>query len=121
MVKLEQLKGEVERALQCVYEGLGLFGLGFKDWVVTEKDTILKPKPKLKPKPNSKRLGLVTNHGSERKPKIQFSKVGSYSGLDEGCRASSFPNLVFASSEVVLISVASPKVVLLSSFASEDI
>ncbi len=50
-----------------MYEGLDLFGSGSKDSAVTEKATILKPKPK----PNSKRLGLVTDHGSERRPRHQ--------------------------------------------------
>jgi hypothetical protein len=117
-VKLEQLKGEVERALQCVYEGLELFGPGSKDWIINEKATILKPKPKSKPKkavklraiklvhklkPNSKRLGLATYHGSEHKPKIQSNNVGLFPRLDEGCRALSFPSLVFPSPDVVLL------------------
>jgi hypothetical protein len=115
-VKLERLKGEVERALHCVYEGLDLFGLG-KDWV-SEK---LKPKPKTqpktkfksktkkgvklrtfrllrKPKPNS-----VTDLGTVRKPKTHSSKVGSSLGLDEGCEAPSVLNRINASPEVVLL------------------
>jgi hypothetical protein len=119
-VKLEQLKGEVEWALLCVYEGLDMFGLSSKDWVflslslsLSLKATILKPKPK----PNSKRLGLVMKHGE---PKIQSSKVETFC-LDEGCRAPSLPILVSDLSEVVLIPVALPEVVILLASTFEDV
>lgn len=71
-----------------------------------------KPKPKL-------RLGIASEDGYVRKPKIQSSKVESFLGLVEGCGASSLPDLVSASPEVVLTLVASPEVVLNPMASSE--
>jgi hypothetical protein len=103
--KLEQLKGEVERALRSVCDGLDLLGPGSKGVLNLKPKPKSKPKKgvkfktfKLVPKPKPKqRLGFVPDHGYVRKPKIQSSKVGSFSGLVEGCGAPSFPKLVSAS------------------------
>jgi hypothetical protein len=103
--KLERLKGEVERALHSVYEGLDLFGPG-EGWA--PEKAILKPKPKTqpksvklrsfrllcKPKPISKRLDLATDLEPVCKPKILYSKLGVFSGSDEGCGARAFPTIL---------------------------
>ena len=99
--KLERLKGEVERALNSVYEGLELFGPN-EDWA-SEK-AILKPKPKSQPKPKFKPKPVKSrSFRMLRKPKPTSTRLdlATVSGSDEGCGAPSLPNCSNASPEVV--------------------
>jgi hypothetical protein len=133
--RLEGLKGEVERALHCVYVGLGLIGPG-KDLDLSNPKSLpksnskFKPKSKKgvklrhlsllrKPKPISKRLDFVSVQESFHKPKTHFSKVGSSSPV-----VSLIPNASpkpDASPEVFLFADASPEEVLLPLPKSEAV
>jgi hypothetical protein len=126
--KLECLKGEVERALQCVFEGLDLVGPGKvwdSDFLKSNPKSLPKPKYKprskkgvkvrplsllRKPKPISRRLDLVRVPRSIRKPKTHFSKVGSSSS-----------NCSIDSPEVSLFPDASPEVFLFSDALPEEV
>jgi hypothetical protein len=131
---LERLKGEVERALNSVYEGLELFGPD-QDWA-SEK-AFLKPKPKSQPKPKFKPKPVkFRSFRLLRKPKPTSTRLdlarilglfailrtsSTLSGSDEGCGAPSLPNCSNASPEVVPSLVASPEVVLLPASESEAV